>query len=64
MKPNQDIRDLLKEKRIFLWQVARKLNIHEQTLYSWLRYEPMPMEHQVKIFDAIDEIERERYGEP
>ena len=60
MKPNQDLRDLLQEKKIYLWQVARAIGIHEQTLYSWLRDEPMPLERQIKFFDAVDNIEEAR----
>ena len=59
MKPNYEIRKMLKDNNIYLWQVARKLNIHEQTLYSWLRYEPLPEEHRELIVNAVSEINSE-----
>lgn len=60
MKPNQDLRDLLQEKRIYRWELAKEIGIHEKTLIGWLRDEPMPIERQIKFFDAIDKIEEAR----
>ena len=59
MKPNAELRNLLKENGIFLWQVARKLDVHEQTLYNWLRYEPLPEKHREMIFSAIEAIKQD-----
>ena len=57
MKPNSEIRSLLKEKNICLWQLAMKIGIHETTLISWLRVEPLPEDHRKRIFDAMVDLQ-------
>lgn len=60
MKPNQQIRDLLKKHHIYLWQVGNVLQVSEQTIINWLRVEPLPEDHKKKIFYAITKIINER----
>lgn len=52
---NQEIRDLLKKEHIFMWQVAKELNIHESTLGRWFR-EPLKKIARQQVLSAIERI--------
>lgn len=53
---NKDIRNLLKEKGIFNWQLADKLGISEATLTRKLRRE-LPTEEKEKLIKVIKKME-------
>ncbi len=53
---NKDIRNLLKEKGIFHWQLADKLGISEATLTRKLRRE-LPIEEKEKLIKVIKKME-------
>ena len=48
----QDLKVLIKKKRIRQYEVARELNINEFTLSRWLR-EEMDEEKHDRIYNAI-----------
>ena len=48
----QDLKELIKKKRIRQYEVARELNINEFTLSRWLR-EDMDEEKHDRIYNAI-----------
>ena len=48
----QDLKELIKKKRIRQYEVARELNINEFTLSRWLR-EEMDEEKYDRIYKAI-----------
>lgn len=48
----QDLKELIKKKRIRQYEVARELNINEFTLSRWLR-EEMDEEKHDRIYNAI-----------
>lgn len=52
---NEEIKNKLKEAKIFQWQLADKLAISEMSLVRKLRYE-LPEEEKQKIFSIIDEL--------
>ena len=52
MTSNQ-IKQILKEKRIYQWEVAKALGITEFTLTRWLR-EDLPKERATQIMEVID----------
>lgn len=54
MTSNQ-IKQILKEKRIYQWEVAKALGITEFTLTRWLR-EDLPADRADQIIQAIDEL--------
>ena len=54
MTSNQ-IKQILKEKRIYQWEVAKALGITEFTLTRWLR-EDLPEDRATQILEAIDEL--------
>ena len=57
--PNANIKELLRKKRIYQWEIAAKLNVSEITFCRWLRQD-LPEEKQRLIRKAIDEIAAER----
>lgn len=58
-KANNDIRTAAKESGVFLYQVAKKLNISESGFICKLRYE-LSEPDKKQVFDAIDSIKAEQ----
>lgn len=56
---NQKIEQLLKHEKIFKWQVARKIGIHETSFIRWFRDE-LSDEQVRRILSAVEEIKLER----
>lgn len=56
---NLDVRRMLKDRRVYMWEVAERLGIHEITLYRWFRQE-LPEDKKARIRSAVDEIVRAR----
>ena len=54
---NQDIRELLKHNRIYLWEVAQLYGCTESTLSKKLRIE-LSQEEKEKIIAIIDELKQ------
>lgn len=52
---NLEIRRKLKEKKVFQWQVAKRMGISEMTLVRKLR-EELTEEEKQKILSVIDKI--------
>ena len=52
---NQDIRELLKRNRIYLWEVAQAYGCTESTLSKKLRIE-LSQEEKDKIIAIIDKL--------
>lgn len=59
---NQKIEQLLKREKIFKWQVARKIGIHETSFVRWFRDE-LSDEQVRRILSAVEEIKLERLKE-
>lgn len=55
---NADIREEIKAKGLYLWQVAAKLGIAESTFIRWMRME-MDDETKYRVREAIREIQGE-----
>ncbi len=56
---NKEIEELLKEEKIFKWQIAKKLGIHETTFVRWFRDE-ISEEQLKKIHNAISLIKADK----
>ena len=56
----EDVRLMLKERRIFQWEVAAALGISEFTLVRWLRNGSLSEERTKAIQEAIEKLERPR----
>ncbi len=59
---NRDIECLLKKEKIYKWQVAKKLGIHETSFVRWFR-EQLSNEQVLKILSAVEAIKKERSKE-
>ena len=57
--PNAKIKEMLREKRIYQWEVATKMNVSEITFCRWLRHD-LSEDKQQRILNAINEIVEER----
>lgn len=57
--PNANIKELLRRKRIYQWEIAAKLNVSEVTFCRWLRNN-LPEDKQQQILNAINEIVADR----
>lgn len=53
-----EIKQILKEKRIYQWEVAKALGITEFTLTRWLR-EDLSAEKAEQIMLAVDKVLKE-----
>lgn len=58
---NQDIRELLKSNRIYLWEVAQLYGCTESTLSKKLRIE-LSKEDKEKIIDIINQIKSNSFN--
>ena len=56
---NTEIKDLLKAEHIYMWQVAKVLNIHETTFIRWF-WDELSEERKRVVLSAIEEIKLDR----
>lgn len=56
---NKDIRELAKNNNVFMWEIAKKINLSEFTLSRHMRDE-MTNEEKEQMYLAIYEIVQER----
>lgn len=56
---NEQIKDLMKENGIYMWQVAKKLNVYETSFCKWFR-EELSEERKQQVLSAIEEIKLDR----
>lgn len=54
-KPNQDIRNEIKRRNYYMWEVANKLGMHENSFYRFLR-KKLTIEERDMIFSALDKL--------
>lgn len=55
MVRNQDIREALKNKNVYTWELAERIGVHETTLYRYLRKDLSSQEKQ-RYLELITEI--------
>lgn len=51
----KEIRELIRSKRLFQWEVAQELHITEFTLSRWLRGK-LSVERETAILQAIEKL--------
>ena len=56
---NQQIREVMRENNIYMWQVAKTLNIYETSFCKWFR-EELSEERKQLVLSAIAEIKLDR----
>ena len=59
---NDQIKKLLKDEHIYMWQIAKMLKIHETTFFRWF-HEPLSKDKQMQILSAIESIKIQRLKE-
>lgn len=59
MKPNQDVRNAVKESGFKLWELAEALGIYDGNLSRKLRRE-LPNDQKEHIFKVIDRMVEQR----
>ena len=62
MMTNEIIRQELKEKKVFQWELAHELGISEQTISRKMRFE-IEGDELWRIIDAINNIARKKNKE-
>lgn len=50
---NNEIKNLLKKENIYMWEVAKMLQIHETTFIKWFR-EPLTKGQQLQVLSAVE----------
>lgn len=56
---NADVRELMQEKQVFLYELADAVGISEGALHRWLRHE-LSQEQRARIEAGIDCVVSER----
>ena len=56
---NKQIKELMKENSIFMWQVAKKLKVNECSFSKWFR-EELSEERKQRVLSAVEEIKLDR----
>jgi len=56
---NREIRNIMKKDKIYMWQIADKLSIHETTLVKRFRHE-LTSEGQQEVLSAIEAVRLDR----
>ena len=56
---SQQIKEKKKKNNVYMWQVARKLGIHETTFCKWFRDE-LSQKQEQQILSAMGQILNER----
>lgn len=62
IKHNNDIRTKARENRVYLYEIAEKLNVSEPTFNRWLRKE-LSEDLKQKALAAIEQIREEHEAE-
>ena len=52
---NEQLKVLMKENKIYMWQVAKHLNVNETSFCKWFREELSEVRKQ-QVLSAIEEI--------
>ena len=58
MKANQDIRDIIFEKRLKMWEVATEIGLSDSRFSVWLRTELSP-ERKERVLKAIESLTKQ-----
>lgn len=56
---NKEIESLLKQEKIYKWQVAERLGLHETSFCRWWR-KPLSEEQARQVLSAVEEIKLDR----
>lgn len=54
-----DLKMLIRMKKIPIWKIAEAVGVSEMTIYRWLR--KYDVEHRRRIMEAIERIESDKH---
>lgn len=54
---NQDLRDLMKKNRVYIWEIAQEYGCAESTFIKKLRFE-LTQEEKEKIVEIINKLKK------
>ena len=55
MKSNHELRSILSQNGLYIWQLAEAVGIHETTMTKWLRT-PLNAEQQQRVDEALTQL--------
>ena len=56
---NKEIKALLHKENVYMWEVAKRLCVHETTFCKWFR-EQLSQEQVQRVLSAVEEIKLDR----
>jgi hypothetical protein len=56
---NERLKEVMRENKIYMWQVAKKLNVYETSFSKWFRDE-LSEDKKLLVLSAIEEIKLDR----
>ena len=56
---NAELKGLMKANKVFMWEVAKKLNVNETSFCKWFREELSEVRKQ-QVLSAVEEIKLDR----
>lgn len=54
-KANREVRQVMKDKRVYQWEVAEVLGVHESTIIRWMRTK-LPEDRKNDILEAVTAV--------
>ena len=56
---NEQLKELMRENGIFMWEVAKKLNVYETSFSKWFR-EELSEDRKKLVLSAVESIRLDR----
>lgn len=56
---NEQLKEVMRANNIYMWQVAKKLNVYETSFSKWFR-EELSEDRKRMVLSAIEEIKLDR----
>lgn len=56
---NEQLKEVMRENKIYMWQVAKKLKVYETSFSKWFRDE-LSEDKKLLVLSAIEEIKLDR----
>ena len=56
---NERLKEVMRENKIYMWQVAKKLKVYETSFSKWFRDE-LSEDRKLLVLSAIEEIKLDR----
>ena len=56
---SKQLKQMFKDERIYMWEIAKVLRIHEVTFGKWFREDKLSEEQERSVLLAIEQIKQE-----